>query len=81
MNVTLVCFGVMREYLPEGTAGNSVGLDVPESSTVGNVIDTLGAPRRVVHAILVNEEPSDLSKELRDGDQLTLMPHYSGGLT
>lgn len=79
MNVTLVCFGVMREYLPPGGSANEAELDVDEGATVGDVADALGAPRGLVYAVLVNDEPARLDSHLSDGDRLTLMPHYSGG--
>lgn len=79
MNIEIVCFGAMKEYLPTGSDGNSVALDLPEGATVADGVDALGAPRRIVHAILVNEDPADLARRLDDGDRLTLMPHYSGG--
>ena len=79
MNVVIQCFGVMREYLPEGADGNTAAVELPEGATVGDAADALGAPRRLVHAALVNEDPADLSRRLTDGDRLTLMPHYSGG--
>lgn len=79
MRIEIVCFGAMREYLPDGSDGRSATLELAEGASVGDVVDTIGAPRRLVHAILVNEEPADLGRSLRDGDRLTLMPHYSGG--
>ena len=79
--MTVTCYGAMRDFLPSAATGNSVTLELPDGATVGDVVDALGAPRRLVHAALVNEDPSDLSRELRIGDRLTLMPHYSGGRT
>jgi molybdopterin converting factor small subunit len=79
MNIEVQCFGAMKEYLPETAVGNSAPLDVASRATVGEVVEVLGAPRRLVHAILVNEDPADMSRRLEDGDRLTLMPHYSGG--
>ena len=46
---------------------------------VAQAVEALGAPSRLVHAILVNEDPAEMSRTLKDGDRLTLMPHYSGG--
>lgn len=79
MRITVSCFGVMREYLPSEADGNSVTIELPPRGTVADVADVLGAPHRLVHAVLLNEHPADLSSDLEDGDQLTLMPHYSGG--
>ena len=79
MKVEIVCFGAMRGYLPAGTEGNTVVLELDDQATVADGVDALGAPRGLVHAILVNEDPADLARRLDDGDRLTLMPHYSGG--
>ena len=79
MKVEILCFGAMKEYLPAGAAGNSVVLELGDQATVADGVDALGAPRRLVHAILVNEDPAYLARKLDDGDRLTLMPHYSGG--
>ena len=79
MEVIVVCFGMMREYLPSGTEGNSAPVELPAGATVADAVVALGAPERLVHAALVNEDPAVLSRGLEDGDRLTLMPHYSGG--
>ena len=79
MQIEIVCFGVMREYLPSTAAGNSARVELNDGATVAEAVASLGAPERAVHAILVNEEPSDLGRQLEHGDRLTLMPHYSGG--
>jgi sulfur carrier protein ThiS len=69
----------MKEYLPETAIGNSAALEIGSDATVAEAVHALGAPRRLVHAILVNGDPADMSRPLKDGDRLTLMPHYSGG--
>lgn len=79
VNIEVQCFGAMREYLPGAAVGNSATLEIGSDATVAEAVDALGAPRRLVHAILVNEDPADMSRPLKDGDRLTLMPHYSGG--
>jgi len=71
----------MRDYLPGEAAGNTATLEAPDAATVGDVADLLRAPRRLVHAVLVNDAPGNLDTPLADGDRLTLMPHYSGGRT
>ena len=78
MKVEIFCFGAMKEYLPRGK-GSSTLVELDDQATVADGVDTLGAPRRLVHAILVNEDPAGLTTTLKDGDRLTLMPHYSGG--
>lgn len=79
MKVTVTCFGAMRDYLPDHADGNHASIEVPEGATVGDLVDALGAPRRLVHALLVDEVQSDLAQPLRDGAAVTLMPPFSGG--
>ena len=80
MQIQVTCFGAMREYLPGDSDGRSARLEIAEeAASVEDAVTLLGAPPQMVHAILVNDEPSDLTRRLQDGDQLTLMPHYSGG--
>ena len=79
MKVHVTCFGAMREYLPPDSDGRSTDIEISEPASIGDVVALLGAPERLVHAVLVDDEPSDLSRSLQDGDRLTLMPHYSGG--
>jgi molybdopterin converting factor small subunit len=79
MKVTIVCFGAMREYLPAGTEGNRADVDVPAGANLGDLVDQMGAPRRLVFSALVDGERSDLSEGLTDGAEVTLMPPFSGG--
>lgn len=79
MNVEIRCFGAMRDYLPQGAEGGAATIALVGPATVADAVAALGAPERLVHAVLVNEDPSDLYRPLADGDRLTLMPHYSGG--
>ena len=80
MRVGLVCFGAMRDYLPGDADGNRASLDLPEGVTVGDLVDALGAPRSLVHALLVDEVQGSLDQRLHEGAEVTLMPSFSGGI-
>lgn len=79
MKITVVCFGAMRDYLPEGTAGNRTEIEVRDGATVGDVVDGLGAPRRLVFSLLVDGARAELSSTPPDGSEITLMPPFAGG--
>jgi acyl-CoA reductase-like NAD-dependent aldehyde dehydrogenase/sulfur carrier protein ThiS len=79
VKVDVVCFGAMRRYLPEGTAGNRAEVNLPERARVADAVDAVGAPRRLVFALLVNGLRADLETELEDGAEVTLMPPFTGG--
>jgi molybdopterin converting factor small subunit len=77
VKVTVAAFGAMRQYLPDG--GGSAQLDLPDGSRVSDLVDTLGAPTRLVFAVLIDGLQSTLEDEVRDGAEVTLMPPFAGG--
>ena len=78
MRVTVVCFGVMREYLPDPTK-NQAEIDLGEGATVRALLGELGAPERLVHMCLVDGGRVKLDEGLQEGSEVTLMPPFSGG--
>ena len=79
MKVTVVCYGAMRDYLPPGRSDNRIEIDVDEGASVADVVAALGAPDRLVHAVLVADKPATTTTVLHQGDEITLMPHFTGG--
>ena len=79
MNVTVTCFGAIRDYLPAHAEGNSVVVDVPSGATVQDLVDALPLPRRLVYAVLVDSVQGSLDQRLYEGTEVVLMPPFSGG--
>jgi molybdopterin converting factor small subunit len=79
MKVNLVCFGAMREFLPPGSEGNRAVIELDGGATVGDAVDALGAPRRLVFALLVDGTQAGLERALSDGAEVTIMPPFTGG--
>ena len=79
MKVTILCFGAMRDYLPADAAGNRGSVEVPAGADLGQLVDQLGAPRRLVFSVLVDGERAELSRTLHEGAEVTLMPPFAGG--
>ena len=79
MKVEVVCFGAMRDFLPEGTADNRAEIELAEGSRVADVVDALGAPEHLVYALLVDGEKAGLGHAVDDGAVITLMPPFAGG--
>jgi molybdopterin converting factor small subunit len=79
MRVAIVCFGAMRAFLPPGTVSNRAELEVAPGSRVADLVDHMGAPRRLVFAVLVDGGRADLEDPLHDGAEVTLMPPFAGG--
>jgi molybdopterin converting factor small subunit len=79
MTVTVVCFGAIRDYLPHAADGNRVSVNVDQIATVADAVDALGAPRRLVYAVLVDGVQSTLDAQLHENAEVTLMPPFAGG--
>lgn len=79
MKVSVTCFGAVRDYLPEGTAGNRAEVELTEAATVADLVDRLGAPRRLIFSLLVDGTRAGMDAALQDGAEVTLMPPFSGG--
>ena len=75
----MVCYGAMRDYLPSQDSGNRAEIEVDEGASVADVVRALGAPDLLVHAVLVGDEPATTSRVLHQGEEITLMPHFTGG--
>ena len=80
MTITVVCFGAMREYLPDPTSGRAE-IEIEPGGTVRSVVGALGAPERLVHSVLLDGRRTDLDTVVEDGAEVTLMPPFAGGST
>ena len=79
MNVRVQCFGAMRDFLPPGAVENRATLQVEPGSTVATVLETLGAPARLAHWILIDGARVELDLPVVEGVEVTLMPPFTGG--
>ena len=78
MKVTVVCFGAMREFLPDPASGRA-DMELAPGGTVRSLVGALGAPDTLVHSVLVDGMRVELDQNLTDGAEVTLMPPFAGG--
>ena len=79
MKVEVHLTATLRAYLPAGTPGDSVVLDVPEGTTVDQVVDSLKIPPGVERLTVVNGRDASPDQGLSEGDVLSLFPPLAGG--
>lgn len=88
MNVTLKLFAMLADHLPQQVdgrvrQGNVVELEVPEGTTVSQLIERFALPPRLVHLVLVNGHyvpPAErASRALSNGEALAIWPPIAGG--
>jgi len=69
----------LRAYLPVGTAGDHVVLDLPEGATVDQVVHSLRIPSELERLTVVNGRDAAPDQPLSEGDVLSLFPPLAGG--
>ena len=69
----------LRTYLPVGTAGDNIVLDVPEGATVDQVVHSLRIPSELERLTVVNGRDAVPDQPLSEGDVLSLFPPLAGG--
>lgn len=82
MEVTFKLYASLAPYLPPGTIGNKVQLQVPAGTTAVEVLEQHGVPTAQVHLVLVNGlfvPPSERDNPLDEGDELAVWPAVAGG--
>ncbi len=85
MQVRVIPFGVLKEWLSPGAAT----VELPEGATVGTLLELLRArlpecaPKGALRGIAVgvNAEYAQAAQILHDGDEVGLLPPVSGGAT
>jgi molybdopterin synthase sulfur carrier subunit len=69
----------LRAYLPAGTVGDNVVLDVPDGATVDQVVHSLRIPRELERLTVVNGRDAVPDQQLSEGDVLAVFPPLAGG--
>jgi len=79
MKVELKLFANFREFLPPGTNGYSIFLDVEEGTTIGQVLEILQIPESIPMIALINGIHQKFEDPMHSGDVLSLFPPVAGG--
>jgi sulfur carrier protein ThiS len=79
---------MLADHLPAQVDGNAreanaVSFDVPEGTTVQQLIDRFSLPARLVHLVLIDgryvEPAQRATRVLKDGEALAIWPPIAGG--
>ncbi len=79
MIIDLALFASFSRYQPDGAGGRwARRFDVPDGTTVGELIGRLGLPEGP-RAVFVNGRHAADDRVLDDGDRLAVFPPIAGG--
>lgn len=79
MRVEVRLFATLAAFLPPCGRQGAATLDVPETSTVRDVVQRLGIPADLERVTLVNGGDAVPERPLHPGDVVTVFPPLSGG--
>ena len=77
MIIEVRLFAALRKFLPCQDGPSRI--DVPEGSSLGEVLDQLKVPREKPHILLRNGRHSQLDETLAPGDVVSVFPPVAGG--
>ncbi|MDI6749039.1 MAG: MoaD/ThiS family protein [Rhodocyclaceae bacterium] len=84
MKITFKLFAALQDYLPAAArARNALELELPEGTTIGQVIERFGMPQASCKLVLVDGlfvPPAERgTRTLKDGETLAIWPPIAGG--
>ena len=77
MKVEIRLFAGFRSYVPN--TRDQQYADVPDGSTVGDVIHLLGIPEKTKKIIFINGAHGTVESILQEEDRLAIFPPVAGG--
>ena len=76
MRILVKLSTTLRDHVPDYKPTLN---DVPEGTTVAEIVKRLNIPEKEIKIIMVNSRQSPLEAELHDNDRLALFPAVGGG--
>jgi sulfur carrier protein ThiS len=84
VKIVFKLFASLQDYLPiEAKAKNALAVDLPDGTTVQQVIERFGLPQKSCHLVLIDGNfipPAQrAARPLMDGETLAIWPPIAGG--
>ncbi len=79
MKINLNLYASLAEYLPDRARGNPNPIELPEGTTIKQLIEQLHIPLDTPRIIFINGSHAPLEAILNEGDRLGMFPPLAGG--
>ena len=79
MTIEVRLFANLADCLPTATGGGVATVDVPDGTTVDQLLRHLAIPDDLPRLTLVNGRDADAAQRLSAGDVVTVLPPLAGG--
>ncbi|HYA03424.1 MAG TPA: MoaD/ThiS family protein [Syntrophobacteria bacterium] len=79
MKIELRLFASLSRYLPDRQGGNLCAMEIPEGTTIKELLERLAIPTEIRKIIIVNGVHAGESQFLAEGDRIGVFPPVAGG--
>ena len=80
MRITVHIYSYLRYYMPNAEKYfRDKKWDVPEGSTIENVVEKLKLPKEIRVSVLLNNNSVNIMTSLKEGDVVHILPQMVGG--
>lgn len=79
MRISVKLIATLREKLPEGATGNTCEIEIPEGTSVEDVLRRFDVETDKTNVILVNGHSPAPDQALKEGDLVCAFPAMAGG--
>jgi molybdopterin synthase sulfur carrier subunit len=79
MKIKVRLYGTLGSHIPDFDALKELSLEVPEGSTISDLIDRLAVPRKKVGIVSVDGRLAKATEPLHSGDFVRIYRPLAGG--
>jgi molybdopterin converting factor small subunit len=80
MRIELKLFASLRQKLPPGSPRGRCELDLPEGSTLSDLLERMDIPRASAQMVLINgDQDRNFARVLAADDVVSIFPPVAGG--
>jgi molybdopterin synthase sulfur carrier subunit len=79
IKVKIRLYATLRRYSPEADAKNGTLLEMPEGTSLNDLLNRLKVPDQEAKILFVNNRKQTIDYVLRDGDKVGIFPQVGGG--
>jgi molybdopterin converting factor small subunit len=79
ISIEVALFATLRKYRPGGGASSAFWLDVPDGTTIDQLLELLGIPATEAKQTFVNRHHQEGEYVLQDRERAAIFPPIAGG--
>ena len=79
MKVQVELYATLNKFLPPGAEGRKATLELPDGSTIADLLKRLQIPPEMTALLMVNGTHQPPETALKDGETLAIFPPLAGG--